>query len=165
MWCSLTVMISLVACAAAAPRCASLDDVIQSRSDLARLKELKRTIPADVQREFAQRNGTQLTFFAPDDAAWAAVSAQVLANASIVKLLLDYHTVLAVKPLAQLVRGTVLQTTLRSAPPLKIQRSGNDTTIMAARSLSYIIMPDISTCRGVMHVISTVLLPPEATLA
>ena len=89
----------------------------------------------------------------------------MLANASIVKLLLDYHTVLAVKPLAQLVRGTVLQTTLRSAPPLKIQRSGNDTTIMAARSLSYIIMPDISTCRGVMHVISTVLLPPEATLA
>ena len=75
MWCSLTVMISLVACAAAAPRCASLDDVIQSRSDLARLKELKRTIQADVQREFAQRNGTQLTFFAPDDAAWAAVSA------------------------------------------------------------------------------------------
>ena len=165
MWRSLAVMISFLACSAAASRCASLNDVIQSRSDLARLRALKRTIPADVQREFAQRNGTQLTFFAPDDAAWAAVPAQVLNNSSMVNLLLDYHTVLAIKPSAQLVTGIVLHTTLRSAPPLKVQRSGNDTAIIAARSLSYVVVPDISTCRGVMHVISIVLLPPEATLA
>ena len=150
--------------AGAESQCQSLDDIISRTPNLSRLAALKQTIPDSVKREFAARDGTRLTFFAPSDAAWAALPPDILANSTKVKLLLDYHTVLSVKPLEQLTAGERLVTTLTAAGPLEVDRRGNATTIVAARSRAAIQTPGVATCRGVLHVIDAVLLPPLAAL-
>lgn len=163
----LLVIASLCAAGSAAgalSQCQSLDDIIGRAPHLKRLAALKQTIPVSVQREFAVRDGTRLTFFAPSDAAWTALPPALLANATKVKLLLDYHTVLAVKPLSQLTAGERLVTTLTAAGPLEVDRRGDATTILAARSRAAIQTPDVATCRGVLHVIDAVLLPPAVAL-
>jgi transforming growth factor-beta-induced protein len=148
--------------AGAASQCQSLDDIIGRTPNLSRLATLKSSIPESVKREFAARDGTRLTFFAPDDAAWAALPSNSLANSTKVKLLLDYHTVLSVKPLAQLGAGERLVT--KAAGPLEVVRGANATTIVAARSRAAIQTPDVATCRGVLHIIDAVLLPPLSAL-
>jgi transforming growth factor-beta-induced protein len=150
--------------AGAASQCQSLDDIIGRTPNLSRLATLKSSIPESVKREFAARDGTRLTFFAPGDAAWAALPSNLLANSTKVKLLLDYHTVLSVKPLAQLGAGERLVTTLKAAGPLEVVRRANATTIVAVRSRAAIQTPDVATCRGVLHIIDAVLLPPLSAL-
>ena len=150
--------------AGAESQCQSLDDIISRAPNLSRLAALKQAIPEGVKREFAARDGTRLTFFAPTDAAWAALPSDILANATEVKLLLDYHTVLSVNRLAQLTAGERLVTTLKAAGPLVVDKRGNATTIVSARSRAAIHTPDVTTCRGVLHVIDAVLLPLLAAL-
>lgn len=175
--------LALVTCAAAqaagrAPQCPSLDDVIAREPQLSRLQALVRTVRPAQRREFAAYDGAALTFFAPSDTAWDALPRDVIdvTNITRLELLFDYHTVLnQVRPTQQLTDGLALPTTLRAAPPLKIQRAsdanatgagaGAAVRVVAAMSVARVVPPgNLGTCRGVLLVIDAVLLPPQSTL-
>jgi transforming growth factor-beta-induced protein len=161
----------LVAPAAGAEPCQTVEQVLASTPSLSRLAMLSRNVAEPLKAELSSRSGSSFTFFAPSDAAFQALLTalpdagaevpELVRNATAMTALLSYHfapnSVLLAKQLSD---GQQLQTALGGTiPPLRVRRSGAALSLVGVGSEAAVTQPDLKTCRGVIHVIDTVLLP------
>ena len=84
-------------------------------------------------------------------------------NATALTALISYHLIPgAALTAAQLQNGQQLKTALGgSIPPLKVTKSADGVLIQAVGSEAAVVRADIRTCRGVIHIIDTVLIPVQ----
>jgi uncharacterized surface protein with fasciclin (FAS1) repeats len=157
--------------AAAAGECKTADQVLASTPSLSRLSQLTQKLAAPLKADLSTRAGPAFTFFAPSDAALqmllsalpdaSAGQPELVRNTTALTALLSYHLVPgSALPASQLSDAKQLQTALGSAvPPLRVRRSGTSVAIVGVGSEAAVTQTDLVTCRGVIHIIDTVLLP------
>ena len=153
---------------AGAGACKTVYDVLQQTPSLSALNGVASRLAESLKAELDSKAGAAFTFFAPSDAAIRSLLAALPAggkglvgNETALTALLSYHLVPgAALTAADLKNDQQLPTALRGAPPLRVRRADGGVLIVAVGSEAAVTQPsDIRTCRGVMHVIDTVLLP------
>jgi transforming growth factor-beta-induced protein len=157
--------------AAGAEPCQTIEEVLTQTPSLSRLAMLSHNVAQPLKEELSSRSGSSFTFFAPSDAAFQALLTalpdagaevpELVRNATAMTALLSYHfapnSVLLAKQLSD---GQQLQTALGGTiPPLRVRRAGAALSLVGVGSEAAVTQPDLKTCRGVIHVIDTVLLP------
>jgi uncharacterized surface protein with fasciclin (FAS1) repeats len=106
------------------------------------------------------------TVFAPTDAAFEKVPAEILAtvgaDADILALVLTYHVVAGEVLSSDLTDGQVIETV--AGEPLTVNISGGTVTLTdLAGQTATVTTADVAASNGVIHVIDTVLLPVDPT--
>ncbi len=162
--------------APAAVACKTAEEVLASIPNLSRLSQLTQNLAAaPLKADLSKRAGSNFTFFAPSDAALQTLLSalpdassgqpELVRNSTALTALLSYHLVPgSALPASQLTDGKQLQTALGGGvPPLRVRRSGNSVVIVGVGSEAAVTQTDLKTCRGVIHVIDTVLLPVAAS--
>lgn len=151
--------------------CKSVAEVLQQTPNLSALAGLSNRLDAPLKTELASRAGSSFTFFAPSDEAIKSLLAglpdggkDLATNATALTALLSYHVVPgAALTAAQLKDGQKLQTALKGVPPLRVRLENGGVIVVAVGSEAAVTKADIKTCRGVIHVVDTVLLPIMGT--
>jgi uncharacterized surface protein with fasciclin (FAS1) repeats len=162
--------------APAAAACKTADEVLAAAPNLSRLAQLTQNLAAaPLKADLSKRSGSSFTFFAPSDAALQTLLSalpdastgqpELVRNSTALTALLSYHLVPgSALPASQLTDGKQLQTALGGGvPPLRVRRSGNSVVIVGVGSEAAVTQTDLMTCRGIIHVIDTVLLPVAAS--
>ena len=138
-------------------------DVLKSRDDL-RTLELVLNVAGPAITDILQ-GPSNVTFFAPTDAAFAADPTILLNVADIVPISL-LHIVNGDIPFDDLSNGRVLPSRLLGAPII-VERLGPDDvklvvpSFTTANDAAFIVTPDILASNGRIHAIDAVLKPPE----
>ncbi len=156
----------LQAAAQQAP-CKTVADVLKQTASLSALSSASDRLSAPLKAELTSSAGGAFTFFAPSDTAIRTLlaslpggGASLLSNETALTALLSYHLVSgAALAAADLKDGQQLATALKGVPPLRVRLADGGVLIVAVGSEAAVVQPNIKTCRGVVHVIDTVLLP------
>ncbi len=155
---------------APAGACKTVSQLLGENSQLSKLKGVEATLSAKLRAELTSSAGDSFTFFAPSDAAIDALIAalpkegggpsRLLGNETALTGLLSYHIVPgAALTASQLSNGQKLTTALgTNVAPLTVRLSGK-VTLIGVGSEANVIQADLRACRGVVHVVDSVLLP------
>ena len=155
--------------------CESAAAVLAANPATSTLASLAGALSPALGAELKSTAGAPFTLFAPSNAAIQSLLAslppgpgggppELVRNATALTALISYHVVPGAALTAnQLTDGQLLTTALGTAvPPLRVRKTGNDVVIVGVGSEAAVITPDLRTCRGVIHIIDTVLLPVMA---
>jgi len=161
----------LAAAPSAAPggSCKSAAEVIAATPELSQLGGLAGKASPQLLSELTSKSGPAFTLFAPSNAALQTLTASLGSpemltnNATALTALLSYHLVPgAALTAAQLSDGQQLKTALGGpTPPLIVRKSEQGVLIQGVGSEAAVVKPDLRTCRGVIHVVETVLIPVQ----
>jgi uncharacterized surface protein with fasciclin (FAS1) repeats len=152
---------------AAQQPCKTVAQVLKQTPSLSALSGVSDRLSASLKTELTSSAGAAFTFFAPSDRAITSLlsslpnnGASLVTNETALTALLSYHLVPgAALAAADLKDGQQLATALKGAPPLRMRLADGGVLIVAVGSEAAVVQPDIKTCRGVVHVVDTVLLP------
>ena len=153
--------------AAAPANCKTAAQVVAETPELSTLGSLVAKLSPKLQAELTNKGGAESTLFAPNNAAIESLLKQLKSpemltnNATALTALISYHLVPgAALTASQLSSGQQLKSALGgSVPPLKIVKSADGVLVQAVGSEAAVVRPDLRTCRGIIHVIDTVLIP------
>ncbi len=151
----------------AAPACKTVKDVLAQTPNLSALNGMAERLSAPLKAELTSKAGPAFTFFAPTDKAIQTLlaslpnaGAELASNQTALTALLSHHIVTgSALSASQLKDGQQLSTALKAVPPLRVRLVGGAVAITSVGSEAGVIQADIKTCRGIVHVIDTVLLP------
>jgi uncharacterized surface protein with fasciclin (FAS1) repeats len=155
------------AAGSAQQQCKTVADILKQTPNLSALSGASDRLSASLKAELTSSAGGAFTFFAPSDTAIRTLltslpngGSSLLTNETAITALLSYHLVPgAALAAADLKDGQQLATALKGVPPLRVRLADGGVLIVAVGSEAAVVQPDIKTCRGVVHVIDTVLLP------
>ena len=169
----------------AAAGCLTVEQIIQQTPNLSVLRSLLPLLPAELKRYLTREAGSQFTLFAPNDQAFRdavnnipdfAVVLDPSILPSLVRGKVDVRALTALLAYdivpnatvtaAQLRDGQVLQTALKGANlrvSIKQAAAGasgaSGVDIKGIGSTAAVVQPDIQACRGIVHIVDSVLLP------
>jgi uncharacterized surface protein with fasciclin (FAS1) repeats len=156
-----------VAAMQAAGPCKTVAEVLKQSPNLSALNGVAGRLSPPLKAELSSKAGGAFTFFAPSDTAIQSLLSSLpnggkdlVSNETALTALLSYHLVPGAAVMAaDLKDGQQLSTALKGVPPLRVRLANGGVLIIGVGSEASVTQADIKTCRGVVHVIDTVLLP------
>ena len=154
--------------------CRTADQVISQTPELSQLAGLLGSLSGPLRSELSTRAGNAFTFFAPSNGALASLlkmlpdaraggAPELVRNSTALTALLSYHLVPGeALTAAQLGDGAMLRTALGGTAPLRVRRADGSVVIVGVGSEAVVTQPDLRTCKGVIHIVDTVLLPVDS---
>lgn len=147
--------------------CQTVAEVIAATPELSTLGSLVSKLTPELRAELSKKGGSDFTLFAPNNDAFQKLVSSIqnpsllTDNQTAVTALLSYHIVPgAAATASSLSDGQQLKTALGGpVPPLTVSKSADGVLIKAVDSEAAVVKPDIKVCRGVVHIIDTVLIP------
>lgn len=140
--------------------CRSILEIATATSELSTL--VKGIQAAHLTGTFANEDAT-VTVLAPSNTAFANIPEEelnmLLDNESNLTQVLKFHVVPGVAP-ANLLRSGEKLSTL-SGTPVTVHEAGSRTKFSDGRSIAAATTPDVTSCKGLIHVIDTVLVAPS----
>lgn len=140
----------------------SFKTVVGTAIDTAALSTLVAAVQAGNLVDVLSNADANFTVFAPTNDAFAAIQSSVdtllqPANLSQLQNVLQYHVIASEAFSTELTNGQTLQTL--NGESLTVSIENGEVFIVGANSRAKVVMADVKTSNGVVHVIDTVLLP------
>lgn len=140
----------------------SFKTVVGTAIDTAALSTLVAAVQAGNLVDALNNADANFTVFAPTNDAFAAIQSSVdtllqPANISQLQNVLQYHVIASEAFSSELTNGQTLQTL--NGESLTVSIENGEVFIVGANSRAKVVMADVKTSNGVVHVIDTVLLP------
>lgn len=150
--------------------CKTVLELLRERGEFSLLIDAIEDLPEEMKARLRDEDFT-FTFFAPTDAAvrefadWLgedAMQSELVTNGTAALAILSYHIVPDQAVMAaQLQDGMTLPTALGDEFPMKVDTTSPEVKIEGIGSIAKVTEADVQACKGVVHIVDTLLLPVD----